>query len=58
MLDPVQWLWNKLNTQLANQCCDEEITEEEMESILDEAGLEDLDGLIKICDRYGISLPK
>ena len=46
----VSWdeLWNALNDYLSSQCCDGEVTEEEMEDILDEAQLCDDMGLVEI----------
>lgn len=49
-------LWNKLNTHLANRCSDGEITEEQMESVLDKAEPLDVGDLEVICWEQGIEI--
>lgn len=49
--------WNKLNRIVANLFCDGDLDEEEAESILDAAQLEDsLEGIVYIAENNGIVL--
>ena len=49
--------WYQLNDKLANKCSDGDITEEEMESVLDEAQLiADSDQMGVFCEQHDIEL--
>ena len=56
MLDPHSYAIGKLTDALGDLCCDEVISEEEMESILDDAQGESTEQICRIAEKYGITI--